>query len=217
MRNPNWGIEAIEYADQRRELGRLTIREERDIREIARSLSGRGDAEPEEVSWIDLYPAIATVVVRRSDPSFTPQQACELTAADFRLADGSEPLPPMVRQVVWGEDTFDVGRPTLAEYRRMRTAARELAEDPELELDYCSLRDLLPALAHVVISRHRADVELDAMCELARDCFIHATDQEAEQQGPPPAAPSRGGSNSATSGGSTRKSSGRRKSSGSTS
>lgn len=213
MRNPNWGIKAVEHDDQHHEIGRLTIREERDIRRLARDFSGRGDAEPEEVSWIDLYPAIATVVIRRSTPGYSHKQAVELTAAAFHLADGSQPVPPMVEQVVWGEETFDVGRPTIGEYQQMRTLARQLAEDPELELEYCSLRDLLPALAHVVISRDRP-VELEDMCELARDCFIHREDGDA--QDPPREAPERGASSSATSGSSTRKSSGRRKSSAST-
>jgi hypothetical protein len=65
----------------------MTFRENREARRITREEVYDGDPPPEaEMSMSDTLPAIAVVLVRRDDPSFTLDQALDLVPSEVLVS-----------------------------------------------------------------------------------------------------------------------------------
>lgn len=61
----------------------FTFKESREYREIVRDLTGDPTIQPIEAPAQDRLPAMVTVIKRRTDPDYTPEQALE----DYKFDD----------------------------------------------------------------------------------------------------------------------------------
>lgn len=64
------------------ELDDLSFKEQRELRDVIRGLTGNADVDLDDVDVMDFLPAVVFVFKKRDDPSYTLDQALELKSKD---------------------------------------------------------------------------------------------------------------------------------------
>jgi len=83
-----WDGESYQFPDD------FTFREQREVFKLVKGL-----LEPDEpVGDMDMFPAIATVVARRTDPAYTIEQALDLKPSDLKAPEAPDPPTKSARE-----------------------------------------------------------------------------------------------------------------------
>jgi hypothetical protein len=83
----------------------------------------------------------------------------------------------MINGVMYGPDDL-----TFREQREMRKVIRELAEDPQADLENMSLTDVVPAFVFMVLKRDNPDLELDEVLDMKLTDFVAHDEPEPKKR-----------------------------------